>query len=1076
MSTWSDPSYRIDALKALAGAIPPSNVYMFRKLLNFHIDEPSENISPKPQVLANIPISSQFAKDGSNSKDIVLSLYPEYNTKVRGVWRNLDFDGADEQNKTYFKSYKECFCGLQAVYKVTNLILNKVLVLKDTHNFRSKTAPARDMLRAALRESKARAEYCPLVNLKEALTKEDADLLGQAHSIFSLKLLRNWRKVRQKVEDVEPNELPRLSNKWWTEAKSDEIVAYLMPSGVIIKNKRDKCVYLLAHTDLQRISKILRGVALYRTYFRWVELSLQYGSGISIPSVVGVAERLIRLLESQFNRCSYTSAQDIAAYWAYECDTFLVLLAESEVINSIDLQLAKHSEKHFDLIGTPYQAIDYVEELPIENAYDLLHLGRCLPCPDFCLHSALRKQEAIHSGMHTMGTQAYDDFQEHTEHHRYKERSKIYTAYETAYPDFKARSISNRAPDELYQVARYMLASHYAKVFGFYPGVIKDQYATLPWIDDYREKGVKDFHDMYAIDLTGVARFEQFHSEMIFEANDKTCAPSEPYAIKNAEALRRIAPSERNYLLKLMHSGMTYQESMEYCRTHDAKHLVAFKPEAKKRDSRLFYMANPYFRALISNLEANIARQIKNSIGVLITKDPVAANRLVQHSVTFGHTAEDVGYMPMFISFDMAKWSPQMPWHIIEIYRDVFTEWFGEPHLQNVFNFMEEAEVCLNSHGIVDSYRTLGTNFEGFNGKLLTKFHVDVMYLAMYYVKKYKLTNRPVYFGAFIDDGITKVLLSKIDYRKNAKITFAIVELIYEACGLRFSYDKTLISNTLAHMLNEVYVLGQRITAGVKVFLKITPREDAVAPTLQSKIAQLMGTAQGAVKAGCAAPIAYFYYLVAALVEIAIYDRNIDWTHYRASLTYLLFAPISLGGLGACSYYNIRNTMTQEPEVDCGRLLSFEMEPYDDWTSFMLEQTMSRYVQTDPLKIARSNGSLLSSAKYHSLEVFTLAVREGFERRKHTFPAIQALIPEDLSAVEASYVSAVTNRSSTGGLENLLSLYKAHPIQLYDRLSTRLSRPATVVTIFGFRWLKKVKGKQRVSTLALIEYVRNRLA
>jgi len=36
------------------------------------------------------------------------------------------------------------------------------------------------------------------------------------------------------------------------------------------------------------------------------------------------------------------------------------------------------------------------------------------------------------------------------------------------------------------------------------------------------------------------------------------------------------------------------------------KILVAFKPEAKKADSRLFYMANPKIRCIMSVLESNI--------------------------------------------------------------------------------------------------------------------------------------------------------------------------------------------------------------------------------------------------------------------------------------------------------------------------------------------------------------------------------------------------------------------------------------------------------------------------------------
>jgi len=44
---------------------------------------------------------------------------------------------------------------------------------------------------------------------------------------------------------------------------------------------------------------------------------------------------------------------------------------------------------------------------------------------------------------------------------------------------------------------------------------------------------------------------------------------------------------------------------------------------------------------------------------------------------------------------------------------------------------MKEFTLVLNTHGISRSYKTCGTNLEGFNGKMLTKFHVDVMHTAM---------------------------------------------------------------------------------------------------------------------------------------------------------------------------------------------------------------------------------------------------------------------------------------------------------------------------------------------------------
>jgi hypothetical protein len=89
-----------------------------------------------------------------------------------------------------------------------------------------------------------------------------------------------------------------------------------------------------------------------------------------------------------------------------------------------------------------------------------------------------------------------------------------------------------------------------------------------------------------------------------------------------------------------------------------------------------------------------------------------------------------------------------------QYYYDLFEEVFDDQTVLNIAECFKKVNLVLNHSGIVREYRTDGTNFEGFNGKMLTKMHVDIMYTALVITREEGLTDKSTHFGAFIDDGI----------------------------------------------------------------------------------------------------------------------------------------------------------------------------------------------------------------------------------------------------------------------------------------------------------------------------------
>jgi hypothetical protein len=73
-------------------------------------------------------------------------------------------------------------------------------------------------------------------------------------------------------------------------------------------------------------------------------------------------------------------------------------------------------------------------------------------------------------------------------------------------------------------------------------------------------------------------------------------------------------------------------------------------------------MTNPKMRIAMSVFEENVTSACKEHLGYIITKSPVTTAKFLTDMTRPAIDPGNKGYHPMYVSFDMTKWSPKMNW------------------------------------------------------------------------------------------------------------------------------------------------------------------------------------------------------------------------------------------------------------------------------------------------------------------------------------------------------------------------------------------------------------------------------
>jgi len=229
----------------------------------------------------------------------------------------------------------------------------------------------------------------------------------------------------------------------------------------------------------------------------------------------------------------------------------------------------------------------------------------------------------------------------------------------------------------------------------------------------------------------------------------------------------------------------------------------AYKPEAHKPDSRLFYMAPPRQRTLLGEFEGNLANMARYYPGSLMGKDTGDKARIISRIMDLD---TDVDNLPSnvdttlyVVTFDLTKFSPRSNPAVTKDYHDFWAKVYGKPELTSLYSIGCESTITHTTAGVIHQYKNNGCDLEGFRGKMMTMFHSDLLAAACRLARERGYIAGRSDLADFIDDGAVKVAVvakgSGALARANAAAFLGTMQEIYASAGQDNNPSKTVVSS-----------------------------------------------------------------------------------------------------------------------------------------------------------------------------------------------------------------------------------------------------------------------------------------
>jgi hypothetical protein len=341
--------------------------------------------------------------------------------------------------------------------------------------------------------------------------------------------------------------------------------------------------------------------------------------------------------------------------------------------------------------------------------------------------------------------------------------------------------------------------------------------------------------------------------------------------------------------------------------TPAAARLVGTEPkygEKNKRITRVFYMAHPMIKALTQRVE-RIAKQLsRKQLGVTITKNESSRAMEMNDLVTL-MGIEVGGYMPLFVSFDMSKFSQKFAMVLIREYGKVMAELTGIPCLRRLDIVFRCSIVYHSTRNYFNYIGGILGGFEGFLNFIWTSIHAVIMRIALEHI------GREGTVLTYSDDGVL-MLYEKVDESSETIMShLTSIQETYSTYGLKFHFGKTIVSWNVWEYLGEMCVDRRYIPMFVKECTSIGIIEEGTGiKTLVSSIGTIASQSRAASMAG-ANPI---------MIHSIMYRECIFAIKARALkpplelCAFLLMWPVSLGGLRTPSPFEL-STSLSSPEA-----------------------------------------------------------------------------------------------------------------------------------------------------------------
>lgn len=656
--------------------------------------------------------------------------------------------------------------------------------------------------------------------------------------ILGINRIRLTRKYKALLKD----------GKWYPEVRPegffDDFTAkkfkfYKIRNIFLLVNKTDS--YVFTFKDIKRISDILRSCSRV----------IEYATGkSSLSQDVDFPTACIKLVKHYLKIASSTDRPNIMAQIAdLHYHLFLAEHALDVTNRSQVLLREKIREKGYDDIMTYESVRSITRGLKFSEEHELMKVYKIFHVPDYIPGKVMNALREKHRAPNEIRDEAlFEEFR------LYRKRAFMLRQY----------VVNGKFPGEI-------------------PGMSPDDYEILKptqLVEDIVRRSV----------LTGCLDYCTYEGRELEPIKDKSCASSNGYLRDDCN------PMDRNYALYALrsHHMANRQEIYNVCSGVSKVIDIAFKPEAKKETSRPFMMANPERRFMLSEFEENVGFATKGKKGIFMGKSYAEKMKMFRTICLDDLSKREL--KGFFISFDIASFSPHFPTrmkdYLFDFWDDVFDVDVGKK-CKELFN---GSTLRHTWKGFVNEYKINGNDLEGFNGRINTDFHVDLMAFA---IKKAKEVFKEVEYGnlaVMIDDGLLRVITNE-DLTKERIIEISNhIEKTYMDLGIEISWDKTIVSQEFAIFLNEVVYKRRHVQSGLKSFIRIGPEDRNPLNGFTDIVEEITANAIGSVTAGCDLVLVNRRYLSECVNLELRWNRGIKDITKNIIIRY--FSSTQMGGYG----------------------------------------------------------------------------------------------------------------------------------------------------------------------------------
>jgi len=767
--------------------------------------------------------------------------------------------------------------------------------------------------------------------------------------------------------------------------------------------------YVLTKKDLRRLSQMCSSIADMELYFS------NYGDPVASKRVYqgyrDVLAVIIKAMRSPERPNELARACDVASA------LLLSYYADDIWDQSIKDQKAKIWKEDLLPVLDVIHLTSLLRKFPLAESIELSKVYKFLPCPDFDFTTFFHKQREKH---------------------------------EATRPAFYANDLGLTIDDfKLYQKHQMLLM--YYRRHGSCFGSIKRGVAERPWHQHYPDVPPSNipYKEVGDIQYSTTFQYNQVEGHYNPYVKDKALAPDTLSNVRSMEELHKLPLTQRSYMMSYLENPNppTPVEVATMGAKYERLHTVFPKPESKKENARNVYVNNYAGRVFVSELDNNIAAYLEHKPGNFIgIGNTQSFNKFVEMGGTELEKAENTY---VYVSFDLAGFSPQQSPKLRQIQLEKWAEAFGRPYLLEIDKQFSDSSVHYIYHGIHQQYELRGNDLEGYLGRLNTDLHIDVMAYATRKLRELGYIDTGVKLACMIDDGLCAIKFPMNTSNETIAAAIRIIEQIYAWFSLEISWDKTYVSKRLRVFLNEIEYDTIRVTPGVKAFLRIRSErvEGIRCPIREANKAASM--VSGALEAGATPLTAWFKYAV----ELAKF--YLDWgRHHKQKLgpdeaALWSFIPVAFGGLGAMSMLQHASNCTDNSTatgISILRAIAF----HDTATAPTINAFLNQPIATkNPLAVVRDPMAFTIEGPTLS-DTLEIPLAKRALRLRVRNPIVREALQHSVDSDKWELWTTMPNPEDTRG-KALELIYSSSPAAIVDHIIMQFSRSSSVVSLLGSR-------------------------